>query len=216
MLKSVWRLAVASVFASVFSLATAQAAPTLVDPWQSSGNGTILNDNFGGVPNLDLLYSGKDDFGAGAATDRMYVWALWGTLYHVALTGVDVADVFIRPDAGWTDGVSLYSFDIGSYFGDPETSEVRVYNGDYSSLLFQQVYNLGNSPVTISPGLSSLNGLHIQFSGTPGYVAIDNILVEAGEIFTSQVPEPATWAMMIGGLGLAGAALRRRRTMVPA
>lgn len=28
------------------------------------------------------------------------------------------------------------------------------------------------------------------------------------------VPEPATWAMMIGGLGLAGAALRRRATKV--
>jgi hypothetical protein len=28
------------------------------------------------------------------------------------------------------------------------------------------------------------------------------------------VPEPATWAMMIGGLGLAGAALRRRTTAV--
>ena len=30
--------------------------------------------------------------------------------------------------------------------------------------------------------------------------------------FQAKVPEPATWAMMIGGLGLAGAALRRRRT----
>jgi hypothetical protein len=27
------------------------------------------------------------------------------------------------------------------------------------------------------------------------------------------VPEPATWAMMIGGFGLAGAMLRRRRTL---
>ena len=28
---------------------------------------------------------------------------------------------------------------------------------------------------------------------------------------TTAVPEPATWAMMLGGLGLAGAAMRRRR-----
>ncbi|MBN8832151.1 MAG: PEP-CTERM sorting domain-containing protein [Sphingomonadales bacterium] len=28
------------------------------------------------------------------------------------------------------------------------------------------------------------------------------------------VPEPATWAMMIGGFGLAGAAMRRRKTSV--
>ena len=30
--------------------------------------------------------------------------------------------------------------------------------------------------------------------------------------YTGAVPEPATWAMMIGGMGIAGGALRRRRT----
>ncbi|WP_375392075.1 PEPxxWA-CTERM sorting domain-containing protein [uncultured Sphingomonas sp.] len=31
---------------------------------------------------------------------------------------------------------------------------------------------------------------------------------------TGAVPEPASWAMMIGGFGLAGAAMRRRRTVI--
>jgi hypothetical protein len=30
------------------------------------------------------------------------------------------------------------------------------------------------------------------------------------------VPEPASWALMIGGFGLAGAALRRRKALVAA
>ena len=34
--------------------------------------------------------------------------------------------------------------------------------------------------------------------------------------FAAQVPEPATWAMMIGGFGLVGSALRRRRSLATA
>lgn len=42
-------------------------------------------------------------------------------------------------------------------------------------------------------------------------VLIDNLTV-TGTKLASAVPEPATWAMMILGFGMAGAALRRRRT----
>jgi hypothetical protein len=38
--------------------------------------------------------------------------------------------------------------------------------------------------------------------------AIDNLMLAVN----STVPEPATWAMMIAGLGMVGASLRRRRT----
>lgn len=34
------------------------------------------------------------------------------------------------------------------------------------------------------------------------------------EFLASSVPEPTTWAMMIGGFGIVGGAMRRRRTMV--
>jgi choice-of-anchor C domain-containing protein len=44
-------------------------------------------------------------------------------------------------------------------------------------------------------------------SGTAYGPALDNVSVVA-------VPEPATWAMMIGGLGLVGVSMRRRKTAV--
>jgi hypothetical protein len=37
----------------------------------------------------------------------------------------------------------------------------------------------------------------------PGFTYLDDV--------TLSVPEPATWSVMLAGLGLAGAALRRRR-----
>ena len=51
----------------------------------------------------------------------------------------------------------------------------------------------------------------INFGGTANQTAFDNITIGAG---SPVVPEPTTWALMIGGFGLAGAALRRRNTTV--
>jgi len=42
-------------------------------------------------------------------------------------------------------------------------------------------------------------------------VGLDNVSVDP---LRSAVPEPASWAMMLGGLGLAGAVLRRQRTAI--
>jgi hypothetical protein len=45
---------------------------------------------------------------------------------------------------------------------------------------------------------------------------IDNLSAPGGVTTHGTVPEPASWAMMIVGFGLAGAMFRRRRTMVAA
>lgn len=51
----------------------------------------------------------------------------------------------------------------------------------------------------------------LNLGGAPSYGnEVTNVSLTGG------VPEPATWTMMIGGLGLAGAALRRRRALVVA
>ena len=100
-------------------------------------------------------------------------------------------------------------------------------------------YQLFNDGVLVAGGF--LNGLGtifsslktIGFEGTDGTVfdelrlqsisgkkfnnygydqlILDNITLSA---VTSAVPEPATWAMMITGFGLAGSAIRRRRQQV--
>jgi len=53
----------------------------------------------------------------------------------------------------------------------------------------------------------------IDFGGTANQTGYDNITFGSDTPGTgSGAPEPATWALMIGGMGLAGAALRRRRS----
>jgi hypothetical protein len=195
----------------MLSFTAVEAAPVVLVPWQTSGNGTIKTDDFGSVPNLDILYRGFGGFGAAAETDRVYVWALWGPVNYVSYSGADVVSIFLRPDIGWSDGVSLHSFELGSFQGiaGPD-SEVRIYSGDFSSLLFNQSYALNSTAVTVSPMVSSLDGLWLQFSNTPAYVGITNITLEAGNVFANPVPEPANWAMMVLGFGAVGAVMRRR------
>ena len=48
---------------------------------------------------------------------------------------------------------------------------------------------------------------------TTNEVQTDNFVLNAA---AAAVPEPATWALMLGGFGLAGAGLRRRRAALPA
>ncbi|MBO9715199.1 MAG: PEP-CTERM sorting domain-containing protein [Sphingomonas sp.] len=60
---------------------------------------------------------------------------------------------------------------------------------------------------------------YFHFSGSsPGYTltfspGVSN--VPSGFALPGAVPEPATWAMMLGGFALAGGMLRRRRTATP-
>ncbi len=48
----------------------------------------------------------------------------------------------------------------------------------------------------------------IAFFGQPGFLSQD--LARYSVSYANSVPEPATWAMMIGGIGMVGGALRRR------
>jgi len=52
------------------------------------------------------------------------------------------------------------------------------------------------------------------FGGTGSFGGMDGGLTEFSVESAGGIPEPASWAMMIGGFGLAGAALRRRRVRV--
>lgn len=61
-----------------------------------------------------------------------------------------------------------------------------------------QVFSAGGTNTLI---LSGISGGSSSYSGTVNYSV-------------SAVPEPATWAMMIGGFGIAGVAMRRRARRV--
>ena len=56
----------------------------------------------------------------------------------------------------------------------------------------------------------------IDFAGGADAVGYDNITFGSGTPGDGAVPEPASWAMLIAGFGLTGAAMRRRRSVAVA
>jgi opacity protein-like surface antigen len=103
-----------------------------------------------------------------------------------------------------TFGFTAFSFTSGFFM--PGTVEVYSGAGGTGTLLGSLSGLLGN-PFAFSPFSIPLSGVahSVVITGTPGTLGFDDLR------FTTGVPEPATWALMIGGFGLAGAALRRRR-----
>jgi hypothetical protein len=65
---------------------------------------------------------------------------------------------------------------------------------------------LGSTFSTYFPGAVT-SGLNMSARGTGVAFSVDNIVVNLG----GAVPEPATWALMLAGFGMAGAAARRRK-----
>jgi len=95
---------------------------------------------------------------------------------------------------GWLDGAELAADTF-------QLDNTSVFDPAYSNwTLFAAVNLAGLSIDQLSVELAAGNDQGFNYLQT-----IDNVT------FASAVPEPATWAMMIAGFGLAGAMLRRRR-----
>ncbi|HXA39806.1 MAG TPA: PEPxxWA-CTERM sorting domain-containing protein [Phenylobacterium sp.] len=97
---------------------------------------------------------------------------------------------------------TLISYNIGGDLsGSVSTAALNVYDGS-------PWHTLSTSFVSSVTGLETL---HFMPNGVWSGGFIDNV-----QLTTAGVPEPASWALMIGGFGLAGAMLRRRRATLPA
>lgn len=89
-------------------------------------------------------------------------------------------------------------------------------------------YTVTSSTAAVNTYIAAYSGANYQASLT-GYGPVEKhitFITETGKYGTSSahqsfavlaaVPEPATWALMIGGFGLMGAMLRRRRSVLAA
>ncbi|GAO39145.1 hypothetical protein SCH01S_28_00030 [Sphingomonas changbaiensis NBRC 104936] len=147
---------------------------------------------------------------------------IWEQVYNGGASGV-------APPAGWqTSGDnSLFYLNVRDHDGAAFTAAHPGYTLDGGD---QGVVLLGGSQVNRSIGswqsLFSANayvtgfsfgagsGFGSNFVGYVDNVRLSTLSGDTTIINFEAVPEPATWAMMIGGFGLIGATARRRRGKV--
>jgi len=147
-------------------------------------------------------------------------------------SGTGFTNVFLSsyPDAANIPAADAFTFNFGSYvftLADDPLAMVQYNNGNFNGFVFNTTFNFEGANY-----LFSLNGgsLKVVSEADPfgqpyinGYVNIGNQALTGSTPYTpataGAVPEPATWAMMLLGFGLVGAAMRsakRRPRAVPA
>lgn len=122
------------------------------------------------------------------------------------VTGIAVA--FVAPTTG------VYSV-FGQFNAlDSQATGVGIFNFVAGVPSPAIPFNSVPNNAVFSTTVNLIAGQAVGFSFLPGMIA-DHDATGFTFRVTSAVPEPATWAMTIAGFGLAGAALRRRRTRTP-
>jgi len=144
-----------------------------------------------------------EGFGQYTVHNQSSDWWIWAFAVTNPTAGGE------NPGYGYTTREAWEAYDYcGSgcgFFSDPYYS---YFNGD----IYRDAGILTNS---IAPDTSSgqfffsipvlASSYRIDITNGTDYATI------FGEAQTGAVPEPATWGLLIGGFGLAGASLRRRR-----
>ena len=125
-----------------------------------------------------------------------------GTFGHnnIAKGSFDDTFHFVLPSAG-VFGSTISSIRV-SKLTNVDFSSVTL-NGTAFTTLLSGVVEARYLTLPVSEGEQTINvtgtsGGNASYAGTLAFVA-------------SAIPEPATWAMMIGGFGMVGGAIRRRQ-----
>ncbi len=109
---------------------------------------------------------------------------------------------------GWLDGLSVTVYGYTTDLTNAAYSQTFTVNTTSAT---SEIFDwLDLTKLVISTSAGSLTPGR-GWSTTSKQVGIDNLNVSLSEQSSSAVPEAATWAMMLGGFGMVGFAMRSRR-----
>jgi hypothetical protein len=178
------------------------------------GSNSQVDTNLPGTPQSPLrealLLSGTNPT---ANTNQRF------SIHSFVLSLVDANDTLlvygVKKDGSLTSvGYGIGAVDTGTPGGPG--SIIGGLNGEAIGLTYNAALNGGTAAFSVAP--TSLFDRYLITTRVGGDTEFGGDLGQGFVLsgITAALPEPGTWAMMIGGFGLAGASMRRRRAAVAA
>jgi hypothetical protein len=180
-----------------------------------------IGQSYGDTAQVDVSYRAVNATSGALHSSSLQYWDdNYGDLHGVVWggDGSTFSEIAFKPTAGYE--VSLLDFDFATYLNRHNDVPIKILSGDGTTTIYDLTLTTDwptHNSLTVNSAYFA-DGIILRW-GPNGYdVGLDNIRFDVRAIDTgSAVPEPATWAMMIMGFGLAGAGLRRRRaSLIPA
>jgi hypothetical protein len=184
-------------------------------------DGVPVLATYGDTADVDVSYLVRSAAGNSSVVFSGMIW--WGAGFsdlQGVVTGAQVSEIRLELLSA-AKIITLNSFDMGRFTGAFET-DLRVYDLDWNLLwtVTNQFAPISGTRLSYAPDVSAVGGLVIQHGPGSENRGLDNISFTISDLPAGpSVPEPASWAMLIAGFGLVGAAMRRRRladAVVPA
>lgn len=209
---------------SFLALAATQADATIYLGLQSGtvNNGLltqVATDNGTGGLSYVGSYDGFDSLIGAQGSPKLAQPGLQTATINTRSSGAGLLSIFITQTNLTANVPSLMSsFTANSFFGGARSVTMSTFvdanNGIFTGnqLATATFTSIGSRTEMDALGLSSPYSETVRFDLTFGGEGSFNNTVNLSGV--AAVPEPASWAMMLGGFGMLGGALRRRRTTV--
>jgi hypothetical protein len=176
-----------------------------------SGNHCFMNQSYGDTATVDVTYEWISSNGAllGAAHNS---GTNFGDLGNVLVAGNfrdgTLGQLTLKARDGYE--LRLIDFDFAGYFNFAPSLPLKVMDLQGNELI-AGVFSTGtgSSHSSLVANTDFRRGIVIRWGPDSSVGGIDNIRYDTRSL-TTAVPEPASWALMISGLGLVGGIARRR------
>jgi hypothetical protein len=210
-----------SLACASFMAGSAQAVTTYTDSAAFSAAVTNATTSTFGSGTGSTYVGGTGVSGAGYTISGYYLFnnnPSYTTYYYDWGTGnVLTSGAGYTVTINFTTAVTAFSLDLSTFSGAGPNAAVYGYDvtvgtgqGDFAvttldrpnMAFFGATSDTGFTSITLNAGSSSV------------FFNFDNLTLATAIPAAAGVPEPASWAMMLGGFGLVGGAMRRRRAQV--